>query len=157
MLFEMALGSPSAALAHFAFFTVIGIALGMILYALFAWPGTRRGQFRSLDAMPRLGAVIGVATAVFFMGASWQNVYLDFYRIEIDAGEVRLHYEMPPRTVALPLSAVDGMRKRILPGRRIKRQIVVETSEGSYVSARLRRDTLESAWQSLSDCIKPLE
>lgn len=157
MLIEMALGSPSGALVHFAFFTVIGTVLGMILYALCAWPGTRRAQFRSFDAMPRLGAVVGIATAVIFSGVAWQNVYLDFYRIEIDADEVRLHYDMPPRTVVLPSEAVVGMRKRILPGRRIKRQIVMETSEGFYVSGSLRRDTLASAWETLSDYIKPLE
>lgn len=156
-MLEMALGSPSGAMVHFLFFTGIGTALGMILYALCAWPGTRRPQFRQFDAMPRLGAVLGLTTALVMTGFAWGGVYRDFFRLEITSEEVRLHYHMPPRTVVLPRHALEGMRRRIVLGRGGKRQIVIETSDGRFSSANLQRDALETAWIALSEHIKPLK
>ena len=62
-MFEMDLGSPDGVLVFFLLFMVIGVVLGGVIFAVMAFPGARRDQFRTFGAMPKTGLVVGILVA----------------------------------------------------------------------------------------------
>ena len=143
-------GDPQNALIFFGLFSVIGVVLGGIIYALFAHRGTRRPQFRHLDTMPRFGAIAGALVAGLIIYMAWSSTYRTFYRLEVDEDTVRLQYYMPQQYFEFPRSEVSTIEKHFSFDKWGNRQIVLKTTQGTFFSAKMHSRQFDAAWKQLA-------
>ena len=148
---NLTFGSPQGALLYFSLYSTIGLVLGGIIYALTAYPRTRRPQFRHWGTMPRTGAVSGLIVAILIIYMAWSSAYRSFYHLEVDEEHVRLQFHMPSQVVELPRSEIATIDDRRSYGRGGGWQIILVTSDGgTYLSAKMYRPQFEAAREELS-------
>lgn len=146
-----------AARGFFLAMSAIGLVLGVVIYAVVAFPWARRPRYRNFGAMPRTGIACGAGAAVFIIFIAWNTAFAEFYQIEIERGFIRLHYVVPQRTPEIPLTSISGMRRSMTLDKRQPWRIQLETSQGMYYSTNMNRRHLEDVWRTLADFVKPLE
>ena len=143
-------GDEQSALLFFVFYSVIGLVLGAIVFALFAFRGSRRPQFRHLGVMPRFGATAGISIALVISYVAWSAMYRDFYRIDVDDETVQFQYFMPSQVRIIPKSAVTSVEKRAYPGRGGRYRILMVTEGGVFSSARMYSNQFDGVWEAIS-------
>lgn len=147
---SVTVGDEQHALIFFALYSMIGVVLGVVVFAVFAFRGARRPQFRHLGVMPRFGATVGISIAVVISYMAWASAYRGFYHLEVDDEVLRLHYVMPSQVKVFLKSAVTSVEKRVQSWRGGRYHIDLVTDGGIFSSAGMYRMQFDAAWQGLS-------
>lgn len=155
-MIAMELGNSLGALLFLGLMVTIGLALGIVVFVVVAFPWTRRPRFRNFDAMPRTGVVCGLGVALFIGYIAWNTASGDFHRIEIREDNVRLHYLTPGRSCEIPLALIAGVRRDETMAKWDRWRILLETNQGILSSTNLSRNQMEAVWKTLGDFVKPL-
>ncbi len=141
-------GSVSGAAVMFWFLTVIGVAIGAVVYALCAYPSVRRPQFRHWGASRSLGVLLGGALAAAVSAVAYGLCWTSFYRIELGGASMQLEYHFPGRTVVLQRDAVTGLQEGITGDKFNAHRLLVHAPGGKiYKSAGITTEHLREALQ----------
>jgi len=110
---------------------LVGLLLGLAVYALLVHPGTRRPEFRHRKAASRWIAVPAGASAWFAIAAAayWSNC-AGFFALKVAGDRLELSYSFPARTVALSRDGVTAVRERLTLEKGDRRCLVIETAGG---------------------------
>jgi hypothetical protein len=142
-------GNPSGALVYFLLYTTVGVVVGAVLFAVCAYPGARRPQFRQWGTMPRTGAVVGLLIAGGLTYLAWSQMYRGFYQVAIDGDIVHLEFRMPTQEVTFPLADVVAFEEKHTFDKGGSKRLVVRTASGEYVSAPMYRSRFKEVWDAL--------
>ncbi|MEM7204129.1 MAG: hypothetical protein AAF628_27960 [Planctomycetota bacterium] len=121
--------------------TVIGIALGAVLYAGLRYPWMRHPALRSSGpASPRVSWACGVTLASAFAAFAYGNAWMAFFALEVDGDRMWLVYQYPERRVELQRDDVREVRRRLSTDRFRHSSVVLVTDDGRFESVPLDRD-----------------
>jgi hypothetical protein len=150
----MDFGSVSGSQVYFWFFTGLGVVLGGIVYAVCAYPGARRPQWRSLGVSKGWGVFLGVLIAVGISWMAYSTSWREFYRLEREGETVVLRYCMPERTVMVPLEDIAETTWASTSDRWATRRLVLVIRNGTrYRSANFSRHEVDEKRAELRELL----
>jgi len=130
----------------------VGVALGVVVYAVLRRPGARRSQFSGwgrASPVVAVGAALLVAAPVvaYAYSSSWSH----FYRAGLDGPLLVLGYETPVRTVVVAVDQVAAVETEVHARKSGPRyRIVVMTRDGErFTSQLMARPRAESSLEAL--------
>lgn len=132
-------GSEFSGAVGFWIVTSLGFVLGAIFYAVCAYPRFRRPPFNRMGHARRWGIFLGASVAGTLILLAWWLNWSEFYRIDMDARQVRLYYHFPDREKTVSIDAIQEITKGVTLDRFDYCRLVLEDEEGArYRSANVK-------------------
>ncbi len=117
----------------------VGVALGVVVYAVLRWPGARRSQFRGWGrASPAVAVGAALLVAAPVVAYAYRSSWSHFYRAGLDGAHLVLGYETPVRTVVVAVEHVAAIEAEAHDRKSGPRyRIVVMTRDGERFTSQL--------------------
>ena len=139
-------GDISGSLTRFWFLTGVAVAIGIIVYALCAYPSLRRPAFRRWRSLRLLGLASGVGITAVILCLLYLSSWTRFYRIDIEPDSLLLRYFLPERTARLVRSDIRSVERGIAYGSEAPVSMVIRTTRGrTYRSAGVSGRTYDES------------
>lgn len=152
-------GSVSGSTFAAWFFGAMSLFVGYAVFELTSNTRWRRERFRSIGVLPRWqGFLLGALLTVLVAATIYLTALGGFYGLTVKGDEIRLHYALPSRTLALRRSEVAEVRTEPRYRTRWRLHIYTPTG-GEFVSAQASFAQVRAAGQFLSAYIseKPVD
>ncbi len=147
---SFAFGSVSGSTFAAWFFGAVSVFIGYAVFELASNARWRRERFRSVGVLPRWqGFLLGALLMLLVASAVYMTALSGFYGLSVKGDEVRLHYALPSRTLALRRSEVAEVRTEPQYRTRWRLHIYTPTG-GEFVSAQASFAEVHAAGKFLS-------
>jgi hypothetical protein len=118
--------------------TFLGLVLGAIFYFVCAHPRFRRAPFNRMGPARGWGIFLGTFVAGTLILVAWWLNWAEFYRIDMDARQVRLYYHFPDREKTVSIDAIREITKGVTLDKIDWCRLVLESEDGArYHSANV--------------------
>ncbi|MGH9791552.1 MAG: hypothetical protein ACRD5W_10115 [Candidatus Acidiferrales bacterium] len=127
------------------FFGAMSLFIGYAAFELASNTRWRRDRFRSVGVLPRWqGFLLGALLMLLVASAVYMTALSGFYGLSVKGDEIRLHYALPSRTLALRRGELAEARSE--PQFRARWRLYLYTpTGGEFVSAQASYAEVRSA------------